>query len=112
MLPPGIIAGETRSLDDAEPLLSDLESGDSDSENAILRVVQAIRTHGIANDGVWSAFAARAARRASRVYSWDLARFFLELLEREKQQSAPDAVVREHVSAGARSLLRLALASR
>ena len=86
-------------------------AGGPHSEDAVLRVLQAIRTHGIATDGVWSAFAARAARRASRVYSWDLARFLSELLERQKQQSAPNAAVREHVSAGARSLLRLALAS-
>jgi len=111
VLSPGIVAGETRSLDDAEPLLSRLETGGPDSEDAVLRVLQAIRTHGITTDGIWSAFAARAARRASPVYSWDLARFLSELLERQKQQSAPDPVVREHISAGARSLLRLALAS-
>jgi hypothetical protein len=111
VLPPGIVAGEVRSLDDAEPLLSRLETGASHSEDAVLRVLQAIRTHGIATDSVWSAFAARVARRASRVYSWDLARFLWELLEREQQQRPPNTVVRERVSIGARSLLRLALAS-
>ena len=111
VLSPGIVAGETRSLEDAEPILSRLETDGPHSEDAVLRVLQAIRTHRIATDGVWSAFAARAARRASPVYSWDLARFLSELLERQKLESAPDAVVREHVSVGARSLLRLALAS-
>ncbi len=111
VLPPGILAREARSPGDAEPLLSSLETGAAHSEDAILRVLQAIRTQAIANDSVWPAFAARAARRASRIYSWELARFLSELLEREQQRSAPNATVREHVSAGARSLLRLALAS-
>jgi hypothetical protein len=111
VLLPGIVTREARSLDDAEPLLSSLENDAAHSEDAVLRVLQAIRTHAIANDSIWSAFAARAARRASRVYSWDLARFLSELLEREHQQGEPSAAVREHVSAGARSLLRLALAS-
>jgi hypothetical protein len=111
VLPPGIVTCEARSLDDVEPLLSRLESGAVHSEDAILRVLQAIRTHEIANDEAWSAFAARAARRASRVYSWNLARFLSELLEREQQRSEPNAAIREHVSVGARSLLRLALAS-
>jgi hypothetical protein len=111
VLSPGIVAREARSLDDVEPILSRLESDADHSEDAVLRVLQAIRTHEIANDGVWSAFAARAARRASRVYSWNLARFLSELLEREQQRSAPNAAIREHVSVGARSLLRLALAS-
>ena len=61
VLPPGIVAGEARSLDDAEPLLSRLESGAAHSEDAVLRVLQAIRTHGIANDSVL--VGVRGARR-------------------------------------------------
>jgi hypothetical protein len=111
VLPPGVVVREARSLDDVEPLLWGLESGAVHSEDAILRVLQAIRMHGSVNDDVWSAFAVRAARRASHVYSWDLARFLSELLDRVPQQSALKAGVREYVSVGARSLLRLALAS-
>lgn len=112
VLLPGIVAREARSPNDVEPLLSRMESDAAHAENAILRVLQAIETHGIANEGVWPTFAARTARVASRVYSWNLARFLLELLNREQQRSAPDPRVREQVSVGARSLLRLALASR
>ncbi len=112
VLPPGIVAREAQSLDDTQPLLSSLESGAAHSEDAVLRLLQGIRTHAITNDRVWSAFAARAARRASRVYSWDLARFLSELLEREQQRSTLNVAVREHVSVGARSLLQLALDSR
>jgi hypothetical protein len=111
VLPPGIVAREARSLDDVEPLLSRVESNAVNSGDAVLRVLQAIRTNAIANDGVWSEFAARAARRPSHVYSWSLARFLPELLEREQQRSEPNAAIREHISTGARSLLRLALDS-
>jgi NACHT domain len=111
VLPPGIVAREARSLDDLEPLLSRLGSDAAHAENAILRVLQALRTHGVANDAVWAAFASRAARRASRVYGWDLARFLAELLEREEQLVRPDPDVDRSVSRGARSLLRLALES-
>jgi hypothetical protein len=111
VLPPGIVAREARSLDDVEPLLSRLESDGDHSEEAVLRVLQALQTHGIANDEVWPGFAARAARRASRIYSWNLGRFLSEQLERNQQRDAPSDVVREQVSVGARSLLRLALSA-
>ena len=111
VLAPGILAREARSLDDIEPLLTRLESNAPHSEDAVLRVLQAIRTHSVAKDSIWSAFAARVAGRESSAYLWDLARFFSDLLERDQQRSEPDADVRGNVSSGARSLLRLALAS-
>ncbi len=110
VLPPGIVAREARSFDDLEPLLSRLENDGAHAEEAILRVLQAVRTHGVANDGVWAQFASHAARHSSKVYAWDLARFLAELLERQEQLDENEDIRRE-ISAGARSLLRLALDS-
>ena len=111
VLPPGIVASEARSLGDLEPLLSRLEADAAHAEDAVLRVLQAIRTQVIVNDSVWAEFAALAARRTSRVYSWDVARFLSELVQRQEQRNEPNAHVRSNISAGARSLLRLALDS-
>jgi hypothetical protein len=111
VLTPGIIAGEARSLGDIKPILSSIEEGGAHAENAVLLLLQAIRTHQVTDDNLWPAFAASAARRLSRIYSWTLARFISELLEREQKQDTPNFTVRDHISAGAREHLRLALAS-
>ena len=52
VLPPGIAAGEARSVDDTEPLFSRMESGAAHSEDAVLHVLQAIRARVIVNDEV------------------------------------------------------------
>jgi len=109
VLPPTIVAREARSLDDIEPVLLALEADDAHAEDAVLRVLQAIRSQAINNDEVWPAFAARVAQHMSHSYSWDLARFLADLLEIERQRDQPRAIIRQHISVGARAILRQAL---
>jgi hypothetical protein len=112
VLPPGVVAQEARYPEDVAPLLERLREGESDAAQAVLRVLQGIRTHGVERDKLWSEFAAFTAEHPSPVFAWDMARFLVELLDRQDAAPNPDPFLREHISRAARSLLRWALASR
>jgi hypothetical protein len=112
VLPPGVVAQEARHPEDIAPLLERLREGESDAAQAVLRVLQGIRTHGVDRDRLWSEFAASTAEHPSPVFAWDMARFLAELLDRDGAAPHPDTDTREYISQAARLLLRWALTSR
>ena len=109
VLPPGLVAREARSKSDLEPLLGRLRAGDDKAASAIVRVLQAIRTHGVVRDRLWAEFAARVAESPSPVFAWDLARYLDELTSRQGKSADPGVMA--EISDAARSLLKWAIGS-
>jgi hypothetical protein len=81
LLPPYVAAAEARSSDDLEPLLQRSQELQSEGPNAVLRVLQALRSMELNDTPLWIAFASRIAITPSQVFAWELASFLGRALD-------------------------------
>jgi hypothetical protein len=90
LLPPYVVAAESRSIDDLEPLIRRSLELDGDGATAVLRVLQALRFAEVQDLVPWVSFAARIAKSPARVFAWELATFLGRILDDPTSLSRPE----------------------
>ena len=72
LIPTRVIVSEARELEEIEPLFGSLAGMEPIADEAILRILQALRVLGIERDELWILFLDRASERLARRFTWDL----------------------------------------
>ena len=84
LIPTGVIANESRNIDQLKPLLDKLQTREAIANEAITRVLQSFRTLQIERDTLWSNFFDQVSAYLHPDFAWDLATLTSEMLERAK----------------------------
>lgn len=82
LIPTSAIASEAREINQFEPLLEKLRSGEDIANEAIIRLLQALRTLQIERDVLWSEFFDQVSEYLHANFAWDLATLTSDILER------------------------------
>ena len=82
LIPTSVIANETREIDQLNPLLEKLRNGEGIADEAMMRLLQSLRTLQIERDPLWSVFFDRVSAHLHANFAWDLATLTSEMLER------------------------------
>lgn len=104
LIPPAVVANEARRLQQLTPLLESLCGEERIANEAVLRILQALRSLQIQNDELWVLFLDEVVTHLHREFAWDLATITSEILRRT-EETGNDAVFRACGRVG-RSLLR------
>lgn len=104
LIPPAVVANEARRLQQLTPLLESLSREERVANEAVLRILQALRSLQIQNDELWVLFLDEVDTHLHREFAWDLATITSEILRR-KDETGNDTILRACGRVG-RSLLR------
>jgi hypothetical protein len=104
LIPPVVIANEAQNPEQLAPLLKRLASDDRVANEAMLRILQALRALQIKNDELWASFLGKAVAHLNRDFAWELAVAAREMLRRTEEASE-EVILRACGSIG-RSLMR------
>lgn len=85
LLPPSVIANEARKLEQVAPLLDLLAQAKPVANEAVLRLLQALRALEIERDELWIQFLDKAVEHVSRGFAWDLAIVTSDILSKIKE---------------------------
>ena len=91
LIPTSAIASEAREINQFEPLLEKLRSGEDIANEAIIRLLQALRTLQIERDVLWSEFFDRVSEYLHANFAWDLATLTTDILERSTDAKVKSA---------------------
>lgn len=90
LLPPYVVATESRSITDLEPLVQRCRELQDGGANAVLRVLQALRFAEFSDSSVWIQFSAQIATTPSRIFAWELATYLGRVLADPVNAARPD----------------------
>ena len=82
LIPTSVIANEARKVKDLIPILEKLQKGEAIANEAIARLLQALRTLQIERDALWSKFFDLVSVYLHANFAWDLATLTTDILDR------------------------------
>ena len=91
LIPTSAIASEAREINQFEPLLEKLRSGEDIANEAIIRLLQALRTLQIERDVLWSEFFDQVSEYLHANFAWDLATLTSDILKRATDANVEEA---------------------
>ncbi len=91
LIPTSAIASEAREINQFEPLLEKLRSGEDIANEAIIRLLQALRTLQIERDVLWSEFFDQISEYLHANFAWDLATLTSDILKRATDANVEEA---------------------
>ena len=91
LIPTSIIAYEAREIDQLIPLLKKLQHEESIANEAIMRLLQALRMLQIERDALWVDFFDQVSVHLHSEFAWDLATLTSDILERTTEAKVKDA---------------------
>lgn len=104
LVPSTVIANEAQNPEQLAPLLERLARDDHVANEAMLRILQALRALEIQNDELWAPLLEKVVAHVHRTFAWDLAVAASDMLRRTEEASE-EVILRACGSIG-RSLLR------
>ena len=93
LLPTSVIANEARKLDQLTPLIDSLAQKTPLANEAVLRLLQALRALQIERDELWVQFLDKAAEHLHQNFAWDLAVVTSDILNRAEEKTENNAVL-------------------
>ncbi|AKJ38104.1 ATP-binding protein [Methanosarcina barkeri] len=109
-LPTGVIADEARKIEQLTPLIDSLEKKEYYSTEAVVYLLQALRTLEIKRDQLWARFLDKVACDLDKEFAWDLAILTSEILHRTEKKD--DDIIFQICGSISRSLLQWVLQER
>ncbi len=91
LIPTSVIANEAREIDQLKPLLERLRNGEEGVDEAIVRLLQALRTLQIERDALWSEFFNQVSECLHANFAWELATLTTDILERSTDANIKSA---------------------
>ncbi|NIA10287.1 MAG: AAA family ATPase [Nitrospiraceae bacterium] len=91
LLPPSILANEARKLEQLTPIFDSLSQTKPVANEAVLRLLQAIRALKIERDELWVQFLGETAKHLHRDFAWDLAVITSDILDRAEKTEVQQA---------------------
>ena len=82
LIPTSVIANEAHDINQLTPFLEKLQNGEEIANEAITRLLQALRTLPIKHDILWGKFFDRVSEHLHANFAWDLATLTSDILER------------------------------
>ena len=82
LIPTSVIANEAREIDQLRPLLEKLQDGKEIANEAVMRLLQSLRSLQIERDALWNKFFDQVSAHLHIDFAWDLATLTSEILER------------------------------
>ena len=92
LIPTNVIANETREVNQLTPLLEKLQNGEKIATEAIMRLLQSLRTLQIERDALWVDFFDQVSVHLHNEFAWDLATLTSDILN-QAEKSENTAVV-------------------
>ena len=93
LLPTSVIANEARKLEQLTPLLDSLAQKTPLANEAVLRLLQALRALQIERDELWVQFLDKATDHLHQNFAWDLAVVTSDILDRVEEKTENNAVL-------------------
>ncbi len=84
LIPTSVIANEAREIEQLKPLIQKLQNRESEAEEAITRLFQALQTLQIKREKPWIDFCDQASDYLHIDFAWDLANLTSDILEKTK----------------------------
>ena len=82
LIPTSVIANEVCEIDQLRPLLEKLQNGEAIANEAVMRLLQSLRSLQIKRDALWSKFFDQVSAHLHTDFAWDLTTLTSEILER------------------------------
>ena len=92
LIPTSVVANETRTMAQIEPLIEKLRNGARNGVEATVRLLQARRSLQIERDAFWIDFFGQILRHIHIDFAWDLASQTSEILDRAKTHENTDVI--------------------
>jgi hypothetical protein len=93
LLPTSVIANEARKLEQLTPLLDSLAQKTPLANEAVLRLLQALRALQIERDELWVQFLDKATDHLHQNFAWDLAVVTSDILDRVEEKTENNTVL-------------------
>lgn len=90
LIPPSVIANEAREIEQLKPLIQKLQNMESDAEDAITRLFQALQTLQIKREKPWIDFCDQVSEYLHIDFAWDLANLTSDILEKTTDSNVID----------------------
>ncbi len=82
LLPTSVIVQEARNVEQLTPLINKLKQNESMAEDAMIRLLQALRALNIDRDNLWISFLEKTSIHLLRNFAWDFTTLTSEILQR------------------------------
>ena len=92
LIPTSVIANEAREIEQLTPLLEKLRNKDEIANEAIVRLLQALRMLQVSRDSLWCYFFNSLSTHLDSEFVWDLATFTSDILDRAIEKKNADVV--------------------
>jgi hypothetical protein len=92
LIPTSVIANETHEIEQLTPLLEKLRDRDETANEAIVRLLQALRMLQVSRDSLWVNFFNSLSRHLDSKFAWDLATLTSDILDRAIEKENADVV--------------------
>ncbi len=92
LIPTSVIANEVREIEQLTPLLEKLRDKDENANEAIIRLLQALRMLQVSRDSLWSYFFDNLSTHLDSEFAWDLATLTSDILDRAIEKENADVI--------------------
>ncbi len=92
LIPTSVIANEAREIEELMPLLEKLRDKDEDVNEAIVRLLQALRMLQVSRDSLWVNFFDSLSTHLDTEFVWDLATLASDILDRAIEKENTDII--------------------
>ncbi len=82
LIPPSVIANETRDIEQLKNLLDKLQNNETIAEDAMMRLLQSLLTFNVKHFDTWIVFFEKASQYIHKNFVWDLAKLTSDILEK------------------------------
>ena len=90
LIPTTVIVNEAREIEQLSPLLDSIADKKHIWNEAVLRLLQALRTLEVARDELWVKFLVNVSEYLQREFAWDLALVTSDILDRALKNNNPE----------------------
>ena len=92
LIPTSVVANEAREIEQLMPLLDKLRDKDEIANEAIVRLLQALRMLQVSRDSLWSYFFNSLLTHLDSEFAWDLATLTSDILDRAIEKKNTDVI--------------------
>ena len=92
LIPTSVIANEAHNINQLTPLLEKLQNGEKIATEAIMRLLQSLRTLQIERDALWVNFFDQVSVHLHNEFAWEVATLTSDILERAIETKDSDIV--------------------
>lgn len=92
IMPPSVLVKEANEMLELLPLIEKINRRSDNAEEAVLRLLQALRALDIMKDSLWAEFLVECARNIHQKFAWEMAITASEILERDKERIFVDMI--------------------